>query len=434
MEAYWWILYWAIAGVAVVQSLLLVLQTWEHRRFVRSSMQGWDRHQPSGRVLLCAPCKGRDLNLEDNIRALLEQDYDDYEVSFIVESGDDPACAVIRRAMAAHPWMSARLIVAGRATDSGQKVHNLRAATARLSPRIDYLAFADSDARPRPEWLRMLISRLYRPHIGAMTGYRWFVPEGNSAANKLLYSLNCNIMSLLGRDSHHLLWGGSWAIRREVFDKIGLRSAWKGTLSDDLVASRLLSQAKLQVRFEPACVVASPIDNSIFEAISFLRRQYQLSYFYARDWWAFALLSTTFGNLAWLGNLGLLAWGFLKGASWAWIPAAMISLLYLLAVYRGKVRQDLADLYFPHLRRTLREAKRFDILFQPAISLIHGIIVLGAGFGRHISWRGIGYRLATDGKIKGSWRSSDPAVLPMPGLAADFAKSKQRIAGYQKIA
>ena len=161
-------------------------------------MRGLDRHQPTGRVLLCAPCKGQDLNLEDNLRSLLEQDYDDYEVSFIVESADDPACPMIRRVMAAHPWMSSRLIVAGRATDSGQKVHNLRVATARLSPRIEYLAFVDSDARPRPEWLRMLISRLHRPNMGAMTGYRWFVPERNSTANNLLYSLNCNVMSLFG--------------------------------------------------------------------------------------------------------------------------------------------------------------------------------------------------------------------------------------------
>jgi cellulose synthase/poly-beta-1,6-N-acetylglucosamine synthase-like glycosyltransferase len=136
MEAYWWILYWIGAGIALVQSLLLALQTWEHRRFARSSMRNLDHHQPTGRVLLCAPCKGHDLNLEDNLRSLLEQDYDDYEVSFIVESADDPACAVIRRVMAAHPWMSSRLIVAGRATESGQKVHNLRVATGRLSPRI----------------------------------------------------------------------------------------------------------------------------------------------------------------------------------------------------------------------------------------------------------------------------------------------------------
>ena len=37
---------------------------------------------------------------------------------------------VIRRVMAEHPAAAARLLVAGRATESGQKVHNLRAATA----------------------------------------------------------------------------------------------------------------------------------------------------------------------------------------------------------------------------------------------------------------------------------------------------------------
>ena len=284
MEAYWWTMYWIGAGVAILQSLLMALQTWEHRRFARSCMKGMERHQPTGRVLLCAPCKGHDINLEDNLRSLLEQDYDDYEVAFIVESTDDPACPLIRRAMAAHPWMSSRLVVAGRAEESGQKVHNLRVATARLSPRIKFLAFVDSDARPRPEWLRMLISRAHRKHIGAMTGYRWFVPQSNSVANNLLYSLNCNVMSLLARNSHYLLWGGSWAIRRSVFEKIGLHSAWQGTLSDDLVASRLLSKAKMNVRFEPACVVASPIDHSFSDAMSFVRRQYLLSRIYTRDW------------------------------------------------------------------------------------------------------------------------------------------------------
>jgi ceramide glucosyltransferase len=432
MEAYFWILYWIAAAVAIVQSLFLVLQTWEHRRYVRSCMTGWERHQPTGRVLLCAPCKGRDLKLEDNLRAIMEQDYDDYEVAFIVESADDPACPAIRRVMAAHPWLPARLVVAGRATQCGQKVHNLRAATARLSPRIEFLAFVDSDARPRPEWLRMLISRLHRPHMGAMTGYRWFVPERDSAANSLVYSMNCNVMSMLGRNSHYLLWGGSWAIRREVFDRIGLRAAWQGTLSDDLVASRLLSEAKMQVRFEPACVVASPIDYSFPEAISFLRRQYVISRFYSRNWWAFAALAAAFNNFIWLGNLGAAAWGLLSGANWLWVPLAVIGLLYMLTVYRGKMRQDLADLYFPHLHKALRTAKRFDIWFQPIIGLIHGFIVWSAGFGRHVSWRGIRYRLSTDGKIDRAWRSDDPAVLPMPGITGNALESRLEISGYRK--
>jgi ceramide glucosyltransferase len=416
MDAYLWMLYWTIAGAAIIQAFFLVLQTWEHRRFVRSCMKGWQRHQPTGRVLLCAPCKGHDINLEDNLRSLLEQDYDDYEVAFIVESADDSACPIIKRVMAAHSWMPARLIIAGRATESGQKVHNLRMATAHLAPRIKFIAFADSDARPRPEWLRMLVSRLHRPNMGAMTGYRWFVPERNSIANNLLYGLNCNLMSLLGRKSHYLLWGGSWAIRREVFEEIGLHSAWQGALSDDLVAGRLLSKAKMQVRFEPACVVASPIDYTPAEAASFVRRQYQFSRFYTKNWWTFAVTAALFSNIAWLTNFLALSYGAISRASWSWMPAAILGILYSCSVLRGVLRQDLVAIYFPHLKRTLKTARLFDVWLQPLISFVHLLIVVSACFGRHICWRGVTYRLADDGQIQKSWREEDPMLLPMPGM------------------
>jgi hypothetical protein len=366
--------------------------------------------------LICAPCKGTDVDLEDNLRALMELDYDDYEVAFIVESEHDAAVPVIRRVMAAHPWMPVRLIIAGRAVDCGQKVHNLRVATSRLSPRIEYLAFIDSDARPRPEWLRMLISRLNRPELGAMTGYRWFVPQSNTLANRMLYSLNCELMSLLGRSSHHLIWGGSWAIRREVFELIGLHSAWKGTLSDDLVASRVLRKAGLQVRFEPACVVASPIDSTFREASSFLRRQYLLGKIYTRNWWVFAVLGYTVTNLLWLGNLAMLGWSLFSHVISPWIPAGVAVVLYLSRVHRGWIRQKLVDVYFPHLKKPLARSKQFDIWLNPLVGLFHWGIVLSTAVGKHISWRGIGYGLSRCGKIKAIWRADEPTTLPIASL------------------
>ena len=75
--------------------------------------------------MLITPCKGFDVDLEGNLAALLRQDYPDYEVTFVVESDADPACPVIRRVMAGHPQVAARLLVAGVAHHSGQKVHNL---------------------------------------------------------------------------------------------------------------------------------------------------------------------------------------------------------------------------------------------------------------------------------------------------------------------
>ena len=170
MTGHWLAIYLILAGLVVIESLLLALQTWEHCRYVRSCMRSVVRHQPVGRVALFAPCKGVDLDLEANLHSLLEQDYDDYEVTFIVESTDDAAYPAIRRAIAQHPNVAARVVVAGRATDSGQKVHNLRVATQHLSEQVKYLAFVDSDARPRREWLRGLVCAARRSPPGRRDG------------------------------------------------------------------------------------------------------------------------------------------------------------------------------------------------------------------------------------------------------------------------
>ncbi len=401
MDAFWITAYLVLAGLVIVESLLLGLQTWEHRRYVRSCMRSMARgHQPSGHVALFAPCKGLDIDIEANLRALLQQDYDDYEVTFIVESTDDPAYAAIRRVISEHPEVPTRVVVAGRSADDGQKVHNLLVATQHLSRRIAYLAFVDSDARPRPQWLRTLVSRLERAEVGAVTGYRWFTPARPTVANALVYSMNCDIMSLLSRSSHHLIWGGSWAIRRDVFDAIGLREHWKGTLSDDLVASRLMRRLRLDVRFEPACVVASPLDMSLTEAMSFIRRQYLVARLYTFDWWLLSFLAATFSNAIWLGNLAVLACAVLTGSPSPWIPIAVSAALYLATVYRGALRQDLVQTYFPHWEESSRRIRRFDVWANPLVEFAHWLGVASAGIGRYVNWRGIRYCVMPGGRVQ----------------------------------
>jgi ceramide glucosyltransferase len=412
MDAYWITAYLILAGLAIVESLLLALQTWEHRRYAKSCMRELTRHQPTGRVALFAPCKGLDLDIEANLRAMFRQDYDNYEITFIVESTDDPAYAAIRRAMSEHSWVPARVIVAGRATDSGQKVHNLRVATQHLSARIQYLAFVDSDARPRPEWLRTLVSRLERPELGAVTGYRWFTPARPTVANALVYSMNCDVMSLLTRSSHHLIWGGSWAIRREVFDAIGLRNAWKGTLSDDLVASRLMRELGLEVRFEPVCVVASPLEMTLAGAMSFIRRQYLVARLYTFDWWLLSFLAATFSNAVWLGNLAVLIYSLLTGSPSPWIPIAVSAVLYLVMVYRGALRQDLVKTYFPHWERASRRIRGFDIWANPLVELAHWMGVASAAVGRNVNWRGIRYYVVPGGQVREIMRDDDAVAVP----------------------
>jgi len=412
MESFWFVAYLILLALALGQSLLLALQTWEHRRYARSGMRGMGAFYPSGHVGVFAPCKGIDVDLHGNLSSLMRQEYDDYEVAFIVESEEDPACEVIRRVMAEHPQVAARLVVAGRATQCGQKTHNLRAATAELPERVEYLVFVDSDARPRREWLRMMIRRLNRPEVGAVTGYRWLIPVRSSWANHLLYSINCIVMSLLGKTSHSMIWGGSWGIRRELFDSIDLHRVWEGTLSDDLAVSRVLRRRKLEVRFEPACVVGSPADYGGAEMLSFLRRQYFLGRCYVPDWWLFGLVTSTLSSLTWLVNLVALGSGLARGTPPVWIPACALGVLYLLSVFRGAVRQDLIRTYFPDRQRDLKQARRFDTWMTPLVTLTNWLGLFASMFGRRVTWRGIRYRVSRDGHVLSLRREDEPIGAP----------------------
>lgn len=413
-----WFAAWLVAAVlAAVQTFLLSVYVWEHRRFARRRLAG-PRDESSSltaHVALFAPCKGHDLELADNLRPLFEQDYPRYEVVFVVESADDPAVQVIESLRATYPERDCRLIVAGGSTMCGQKVHNLRVATRSLPPEVEVLAFVDSDARPRRDWLRQLVSRLDRANTGAATGYRWFVPKRASLSNYVLYSLNAAAASLFGTGGHHLVWGGSWAVRRDVFERCRLRQAWLGTLSDDLVAARVLHAVGLQVRFEPACVVASPLESTWRETARFVNRQYTIGRCYVPLRWALAFYGATVELLAFWGGLAIAAEQTATGKGCWWLPLAMAAYQYGWSAYRGLLRRDLARLYLGPDQRGVERAARFDTWCAPLITLLHWGWLVASLCTRRITWRGITYRLRWGGRAEVVTRRPTPAGVPIAG-------------------
>lgn len=415
MQFPWYAVWLAVVIAAAAQFALITWQLWENRRFARSRLGNPPAPRRQPRVALLAPCKGLDPGIVENLRPLLRQDYGNYQLTFIVESGDDPICAPLRRLMMQYPRVPARLLISGQATDTGQKVHNLRVATADLPDDIELLAFVDSDARPSADWLRRLVGRLDRPELGAVTGYRWFVPTSRSVAQLLLYSVNGSVASGFGPGGHHLVWGGSWAIRREVFDRLGLRDAWHGTLSDDLVATRLLHRSGLRVDFEPACMVASPIDGGWQQALSFIRRQYVISRFYAPRWWLLALTAATLGVVTFWGGLLALAVGASRGADWSWLPALVCSLFYGGTVLRGWQRRALARVYLPDAPPRLTAAAWIDLWTGPLVGLVHWLSILSSLAGDELDWRGVRYRICRGGVVEiVSREHAVPASPPPP--------------------
>ncbi|PYS82353.1 MAG: hypothetical protein DMF70_08125, partial [Acidobacteria bacterium] len=176
----------------------------------------------------------------------------------------DPALAVVAEAFRSFEKPnspSVRVVIAGEATDSGQKVHNLRLAVGDADPQSAVFAFVDTDARPSLGWLQSLVAPLSDESLGAATGYRWFVARGGIAAH-LRSVWNASIASALGaqRDKN-FCWGGSTAIRRETFERVKVSESWRGTVSDDFTMTRVLQDARLPIKFVPQCLTPSFVNS-----------------------------------------------------------------------------------------------------------------------------------------------------------------------------
>jgi cellulose synthase/poly-beta-1,6-N-acetylglucosamine synthase-like glycosyltransferase len=232
------------------------------RRCLRLARMLWTIEPPPSTVnadlpsvSLLAPCRGIDDQFGAYARALLAQHYAAYEVLFLVESTTDPAWEALNRILTDARATRATLIITGAANGCSQKIHNLLVGLDHVAPDSRVLAFVDSDVQVHPHWLEALVAPLDCPSVGATSGYRWYVPCRGSVAGSLRSAWNAATLMLMAHPRYGFAWGGSTAIRREVFEKLRIRDAWSRGLSDDLLLTQAVRGAGLQIPFAAACLV-----------------------------------------------------------------------------------------------------------------------------------------------------------------------------------
>lgn len=348
-----------------------------------------------------APCKGIDEGLDANLSALLDQEYPAYEVIFAVDDKDDPAVSVITdlTTEAAENTDSrapqTRLVVAAKAADSGQKVENLREAVLHADSRSEVFVFVDSDARPGREWLSVLTGALDDKKIGAATGYRWFLSKRPTFGSELRSAWNASIASALGPNRRsNFCWGGSMAIRREVFDRLDIREKWKGTVSDDFIVTRILKDAGMDIVFVPLALTASIESCSFRECLEFTTRQMKITRAYARDLWLISFFGSALFTLVMTASFLIVI--FSRANSIPVITAlVVIGLVSLLSIGKAWLRLKAVGLVLTgaeaDVKRQTFEQLTLWALSQP-LFLYNSVCAL---FSRTIVWRGVSYRLVS---------------------------------------
>jgi len=398
--------YFYIALIAITSQLLFVLLTYKNYRYALDKYRK-KRLWQNMRAVLIVPCKGLDAAFDKNIASFFHQNYDNYLLWFVVAEKSDPAYNRLQKLKGQlSPNSKAKDIqihVAGKIDEQAtcsQKIHNLLYCYKRIGDDVEILAFADSDICVRSDWLSHIVWPLRQYRYGAASGYRWFIPAKLNLASLALSAVNAKVAQLLGNTRFNQAWGGSMAIRVDVFRKVGLDKIWPKALSDDLALTYAVKKEGLKLAFVPVCLVASHVSTTWPEFFEFARRQFLITRVSRPTTWWFGLCGSLYSILGLWGGAVLAVYAAVKQTENPALFIAVAMVFFAGQMVRAILRQRMANKLLTYqyqasrnVQRAMRVACVADVFLSWLWSLLLLFFIISSAFGRTICWRGIRYKL-----------------------------------------
>ncbi|MFA5901958.1 MAG: ceramide glucosyltransferase [Hyphomicrobium sp.] len=199
-------------------------------------------------VSLLRPVRGLDPYDELTLRSGFALAYDRYELILCCEDGDDPIIPVIRRLMAEHPHVDAKLLIGRDTLSSNPKLNNL--IKGWREAQHAWVVMADSNVLMPPDYLQRLLAGwradtglLCAPPIGCMAHGFWAEVECaflNTYQARWQYA--ADTVGLGFAQGKTMLW------RRADLERAGGIKALGAEIAEDAAATKVVRGAGKRVR------------------------------------------------------------------------------------------------------------------------------------------------------------------------------------------
>lgn len=356
-----------------------------------------DEELPKAAVILCL--RGADPSLSNCLRSLLQQNYPDYDIKLIIDSHADPAWQIVSETLQQQPAQNIQVSLLQNVRETcSLKCSALVQTVSQLKDKYEVIALVDADTLPHPDWLRQLVSPLADSHVGVVTGNRWYVPVGYwGSVCRYLW----NVAAVTQMYLYQIPWGGSLALKTELFHQTQLLEKWENALCEDTMLSQVVQEKGMRVQFVPSLIMVNPEECDLPSFQRWVKRQLLCSRLYHPFWLAivgYSLLTTlipAFAAVLFLMALFTSQWHL---ATWlgGGLTIYTLSLLILIGILEQgvhKVVQAHGEAIAPFSPIAIARL----IIGIPLTQLVYAAAIVSAIFMRRVEWRGITYH------IKGSW-------------------------------
>jgi ceramide glucosyltransferase len=233
----------AFCGVAVILQFASILVTIVRLNRRDVSLLG---HREG--VSIIRPVCGIENHIEETLRSTFQLDYPRYEVVFCAADPNDPVIPIVRRLIAAHPNVEAKLLIGNAAVSANPKLNNL--VKGWHAARYDWIMMADSNVLMPVDHLQRMLS-VWRQDTGLVCS-----PPIGGAPQNLWAELECAFLN-----TYQARWqcfadgiglgfaqGKAMLWRRELLDLAGGIEVLGSEIAEDAAATKAVRALGLRVR------------------------------------------------------------------------------------------------------------------------------------------------------------------------------------------
>ena len=350
------LLFFSLIAIANFSGGLLSVISWI---FVKRKYERVKIKKTGEKVSVIIPFKGKNYN---NIKYFLNQNYENYEVIVVVDEESDAR---------KFKEFDVNVIISRQIPTCSGKISAL--LTGIKFAKGSIYIFADGDIKPHKNWILYLVSSLNDKEIA--TSYRWYFK------NAILSAWNMAAASILFYHVFNFAWGGSIAIRKKDFEKLGIKEIWKNEIVDDLTLTMVAKKNGYKINFVPQAI--SEADEE--EKLNWMNKEMAWIKFYFPSLWLLAFFLN-------IGMRAAIISGFILIFFHPIIGFLLISPL-IFDIARGWQEYDTFVRLMEYKKEKFMPSYVYAFL-RPIVSFILSYNLIYSAFIKEIEWSGKKYKIA----------------------------------------
>lgn len=236
---------------------------------------------PPAALILCV--RGAEAGLRDCLDRLAAIDYHDIEIHVVIDHATDPSLDIADEWQESHRQVKCSLhLLSDRSPHATLKCSAVDQALRRVSPHVEVVVVVDADVRVYPQWLQDMVRPVVGTATSMATGNRWYDPTapGVGSLIRFVYNANCVIPMHVG----NMTWGGSLALRRDVFAHPSFRPCLRKSPTEDATVRHAVDACGKQLACLPAVMLLTSDGIGLASCLAFIRRQLLWTRLYHPGW------------------------------------------------------------------------------------------------------------------------------------------------------